>query len=84
MFAKILIANRGEIAVRIARAAAELGVPTVAVFSEDDNASLHLRTADDARPLIQAGRCFLHLTRESRRFASCQCPYPSAYGAEPP
>ena len=44
---KLLIANRGEIAIRIARAAADMGVPTVAVHSEDDARSLHLRVADD-------------------------------------
>src|SRR5262245_40327262 len=44
---RLLIANRGEIAIRIARAAADMGLPTVAIHSEDDAASLHLRAADD-------------------------------------
>ncbi|MGE0684816.1 MAG: biotin carboxylase N-terminal domain-containing protein [Candidatus Binatia bacterium] len=51
----LLIANRGEIAIRIMRAAAEFGMRTVAVFSEDDANSLHTRKADEARPLRGAG-----------------------------
>ena len=54
MFKKLLIANRGEIAIRIAQAAAELGLATAGLYSEDDAGSLHVRRVDEA--LALAGR----------------------------
>jgi acetyl/propionyl-CoA carboxylase alpha subunit/acetyl-CoA carboxylase carboxyltransferase component len=52
---KLLIANRGEIAIRIARSAAELGLATVAVYAEDEARSLHTRQADEAVALKGVG-----------------------------
>ena len=54
-FARMLIANRGEIALRIARAAQELGIATVAIHPADDAGSLHVRRADRAVVLPGVG-----------------------------
>ncbi|MBV1797626.1 biotin carboxylase N-terminal domain-containing protein [Siccirubricoccus sp. G192] len=55
MFRRLLIANRGEIAIRVARAAAEMGIETVAIFAPEDAHSLHLLRADTARSLPGKG-----------------------------
>ncbi|RDB45907.1 biotin carboxylase N-terminal domain-containing protein, partial [Tsukamurella tyrosinosolvens] len=52
---KLLIANRGEIALRIIRTARELGVPTVAVYAADDADTPHVAAADDAVALPGSG-----------------------------
>jgi len=64
-FEKILIANRGEIALRIIRAAHEIGLKTVAVFSEIDSESLHARLADEAVCIGPASskESYLNITR---------------------
>ena len=52
---KLLIANRGEIAIRIARAAEELGIPSVAIYSTDDHSSLHTKMASESHALEGSG-----------------------------
>ncbi len=78
----ILIANRGEIAIRIARAAAELGLRAATVFAEDDAASLHLKAADQAVPLAGSGAAaYLDIAAivAAAKTASCDAVHPG-YG----
>jgi acetyl/propionyl-CoA carboxylase alpha subunit/acetyl-CoA carboxylase carboxyltransferase component len=79
---KLLIANRGEIAIRIARTAAQLGVPTVAIYSADDSRSLHVRAADEAIPLRGEGpAAYLDVQRivEAATGSGCDALHPG-YG----
>src|SRR5437868_11394934 len=64
-FKKILIANRGEIAVRVIRACREMGIATVAVFSDVDRAALHVMKADEAYPIgpASAAESYLNVER---------------------
>ncbi|MBR8257222.1 acetyl-CoA carboxylase family protein [Burkholderia ambifaria] len=55
MMRKVLVANRGEVAVRIARAAADLGIDSLAIYAEEDANSLHREVADASIPLDKAG-----------------------------
>lgn len=64
MFEKILIANRGEIAVRIIRACREMGIKTVAVYSEADRDALHTKLADEAVCIGPARSCDSYLNME--------------------
>ena len=65
MFNKILIANRGEIALRVIRVCREMGIKTVAVYSEADRDSLHVRFADEAVCIgpAQSKESYLHMPR---------------------
>src|SRR5579863_8221531 len=83
MFRKILIANRGEIAVRIARACREMGIVSVAVFSDADRAALHVLLADEAyragpAPSRESYLCIDKLM-EIARAAGCDAVHPG-YG----
>ncbi len=81
-FKSILIANRGEIAIRVARAAADLGIRSVAVYSDDDATSLHVKLADEARSLGASGpAAYLDIARviAAAKAANCDAIHPG-YG----
>jgi acetyl-CoA carboxylase, biotin carboxylase subunit len=83
MFNKILIANRGEIAVRIMRTCREMGIATVAVFSEADHRAAHVLAADEAVPIgpEAPAESYLHVARiiEAARKTGAQAIHPG-YG----
>ena len=81
-FRKLLIANRGEIAIRIARATAEEGLTSVAIYPADDALSLHVRAADEAREIPGRGaRAYLDIENvvAAAKAASCDALHPG-YG----
>ena len=69
MFSSVLIANRGEIALRIIRACKELGIRTVAVYSEADEKSLHVRFADQAVCIGKSPAIFQQTSDEEKEHA---------------
>lgn len=82
MFSRVLIANRGEIAIRIARAAADLGIETVAIAPKDDASSLHLRAANQSVELPGTGaRAYLDIAAvvQAAKDSGCDAVHPG-YG----
>lgn len=71
MFKKVLIANRGEIAVRIIRACKEMGIATVAIYSSADKSSLHVKLADEAICIGEANSTNSYLNMERILSAAC-------------
>ncbi|MEQ9519755.1 MAG: carboxyl transferase domain-containing protein [Parvibaculum sp.] len=81
-FKKLLIANRGEIAVRIARAAGEVGLATVAIYASDDQQSGHVTAADEAKALTGTGAtAYLNIAEiiETAQGSGCDAIHPG-YG----
>ncbi len=82
-FKKVLIANRGEIAVRVTRTLHEMGIAAVAVYSDADRGSLHVRVADEAHPIgpPPAGESYLRVDKivDTAKKAGCDAIHPG-YG----
>src|SRR5208337_423314 len=79
---RLFIANRGEIAIRIARAASEMGIVAVAAYAEDDARALHVERADEAAPLSGEGvRAYLDIggVIAAAKAARCDAVHPG-YG----
>ena len=82
MFKKILIANRGEIALRVIRTCKEMGIKTVAVYSTADAESLHVRFADEAVCIgpAQSVKSYLNIPKSPRQRRSPCRRHPPGYG----
>src|ERR671937_2577127 len=83
MFRRVLVANRGEIAVRVIRACREAGISPIAVYSEADEHALHVRMADAAYPIgpAPATESYLRIDRilEAAKLAGAEAIHPG-YG----